>query len=50
MTKSELNEIIKEIKEETNERVMQDPETHMVLTAPVAIAVLRDVFSGGENG
>lgn len=46
MTKKELNEVIREIREETNERCLENPDTHMVLTAKTAIAVLKDVYEG----
>lgn len=48
MTKNELNKIIREIKDTTNERVAKNTNDHIVLTAPVAIQVLKDVFEGVE--
>lgn len=50
MTKNELKKTIREIKDFTNEKAMEDSDTHVVLTAPVAIAVLEHVFGEVNNG
>lgn len=49
MTKQELNKIIRDIKSETNTRVSKDPDSHMPITAKVAIAVLQDVYREVPN-
>ena len=50
MTQNDLKEMIREIKNHANWQIAEDENSHIALTAPIAIAVLEEVFEGLPNG